>query len=299
MSDVIVCNDLTKKYKEKTALDNFSTVIGENKIIGLVGRNGAGKTTFLKTCAGYLLPTSGSIKILGQEPFDNLDVLTNLVFIDEEVQFQESVRLKDLLKLGGIYYRNWDSTFAWKLLKYFGLNEKLKYKKLSRGMKTQFNVIMGLACRAPVTLMDEPTLGLDAAVRKEFYNILMKDYLEHPRTFIISSHLMNEIENLLDEMILIHGGKLVFHKSMEELLRYALTLQGKSDVLEAFAKKKQVLYSELFGNSLMVGIKNDMSNEDYQYLTKNNIDIGKARVEDVYIWMTRDNERGGFDAFKG
>lgn len=299
MSNVITCNKLTKQYKDKKALDEFSISIEENKIIGLIGRNGAGKTTFLKTCAGYLRPTSGEMNIFGKTPFDNIEVLSEMVFIDEEILYPEGLKLKEILNMGKLYYKNWDDAFALKLLRYFGLGEKKTYKKLSRGMKTQFNIIMGLSCRAPLTLMDEPTLGLDVAFRKEFYNILLKDYIENPRTIIISSHLMGEIENLLEEIILIHDGKLLFQKAIEEMQAYALLLNGKKDVITSFIENKQVLNTENFGNSIIAGVVNDLTKEEIEYLEQKSVDISKAKIEDVYIWMTKNGKGGGFDAFEG
>ncbi|HEY9060009.1 MAG TPA: ABC transporter ATP-binding protein [Pseudobacteroides sp.] len=296
MSDVIICNQLTKTYKDKKALDSIDLYLGENKIIGLIGRNGAGKTTFLKTCAGYLRPTSGSISIFGSKPFDNIDVLSKLTFIDEEIQYDESLTLNDILSLGKLFYQNWDGAYADKLIRYFNLDGRKKYKKLSRGMKTQFNIIMSLACRAPLTLMDEPTLGLDVTVRKEFYNILIKDYVENPRTLIISSHLMSELENMLEEMVLIHGGRLVFHKSIEELQSYGIILNGKKEIVEPFIKGKNILKTETFGAGFIAGIENNLSKEDFSYLKENNVDVSKASIEDVYIWTTS-NGKGGFDAF--
>jgi ABC-type multidrug transport system, ATPase component len=299
MSDIVICNGLTKTYKTKAALSGLTFSIGENKMIGLIGRNGAGKTTFLKTCAGYILPTSGDITVFGGKPFDNLEVLSKLIFIDEEVQYNTSMKLGDILNLGKICHRNWDDAFAKKLLKYFDLNERLRYKKLSRGMKTQFNIIMGLSSRCPLTLMDEPTLGLDVAVRKEFYNIILKDYMENPRTFILSSHLMSELENMLEEMILIHNGKIVFQKPIEELQSYGVCLNGRQEIVKPFLDKKQVLNVETFGNSIIAGIVNDLTGEETAYLEHNNVDINRAKIEDVYIWLTKKEKGGGFDEFEG
>ncbi|MDP4093429.1 MAG: ABC transporter ATP-binding protein [Bacillota bacterium] len=299
MSDVIYCEGLKKTYKNVEALKDLSLSIGENKMIGLIGRNGAGKTTFLKTCAGYIRPTSGEISVLGGKPFDNLDVLSNIIFIDEEIQYNTSMRLGEIFRLGAIYYKNWDDAFAKKLLRYFSLDVKQKYKKLSRGMKTQFNMIVGLSSRAPLTLMDEPTLGLDVAVRKEFYQIILKDYMENPRTFILSSHLMSELENMLEEMILIHEGKVVFQKSIEELQSYAVLLNGKQEVLKPFLENKKVLNTETFGNSIIAGIVNDLSEKDTLFLENNNVDISKVKIEDIYIWLTKNGKGGGFDEFEG
>lgn len=264
----------------------------------MIGRNGAGKTTLLKTCAGYIKPTSGTVRIFDSIPFDNLNVSSKMVFVDEEIQYDESLSLNDILTLGKIYYQKWDFVFAEKLIKYFNLDYKKKYKKLSRGMKTQFNIIIGLASRAPLTLMDEPTLGLDVAVRKEFYKILVKDYMENPRTLILSSHLMNELENMLEEMVLIHEGKLIFHKSVEELQSYAILLNGKKEIIEPFIMNKEVLNIEVFNSSLIAGIKNNLSENDINYLKQKDVDVSKASIEDIYLWSTKNVEGGDFDVFK-
>jgi ABC-2 type transport system ATP-binding protein len=143
--------------------------------------------------------------------------------------------------------------------------------------------------------MDEPTLGLDAAVRKEFYNILLKDYMENPRTIIISSHLLSEIENLLEEIVLIKDGTLVLHKPMEELQEYAVYLNGRSDIVRTFIEKKQVLNTETFGNSIVAAVRNDLTADELAFLSDNSIDVSKVRVEDVCIFLTKSGKEGVFD----
>lgn len=293
---ILNCSSLTKKYTQKTALNDLSFSIDENKIVGLIGRNGAGKTTFLKTCAGFLLPTSGEITLWGEKVFDNLNVTSKMIFIDEEIQYHKSFRLTDILTMGAIYHKNWDSAFAKKLIKHFGLNEKQRYHKLSRGMKTQFNIIMGLSSRSPLTLLDEPTLGLDAAVRKEFYNILLKDYMENPRTIIISSHLLSEIENLLEEIVLINEGGLVLHNPIEVLQEYAVYLNGKKEIVAPFIQKKQALNTEEFGNSVIAAVKNELDGREISYLKDNNVDISKVSVQDLCIYLTKKEVE--FNAFE-
>lgn len=292
---VINCSNLAKQYKTKLAINNLSLSIDENKIVGLIGRNGAGKTTFLKMCAGYLRPTGGQLKILNEEVFDNINVLSELIFVDEEIKYHRTYRIKDIFELAQIYYKNWDAKFANKLLKYFNLDENQKYRRLSRGMKTQLNMIVGLASRAPVTILDEPTLGMDAAVRKDFYNILLKDYMDNPRTIVISSHLLNEIESLLEEIILIDNGELVLHKPIEEMQEYAVYLSGKKDVVEPYIRNKQVLNSEYMGNSLIAAIKNDLTDKEKEELLNKDIDISKVKVEDVCIYLTKKQRGGVFD----
>ncbi|MCX7710081.1 MAG: ABC transporter ATP-binding protein [Clostridia bacterium] len=289
--NVIECRKLSKQFGSKTALKELSFTVNDNKIIGFIGRNGAGKTTFLKTCAGFLKPTSGELTLWGEKVFDNLNVISNITFIDEEIQYEKEWELGKILMLGSLYYKHWDHVYAQKLLKHFELNEKLKYSKLSRGMKTQFNIIMGLASRSPLTLMDEPTLGLDAAVRKEFYSILLKDYAENPRTILISSHLLSELENLLEEIVLIHEGSAVLHKPIEEMQEYGIYLNGKKEILLPFIEKKEVFSTEVLGNSVIAGIKNDLSQNEFSYLKENNTDISKISVQDICIYLTK-SDRG-------
>lgn len=284
--DVIKANNLTKEYKDKKALDNLTLSIAENKIIGLIGRNGAGKTTFLKTCAGKIRQTSGEIKILGEEIFDNINVLADLIFVDEESQFDSSYKVKEILNVAKCYYESWDNELADKLLKHFGLDSNKKYKKLSRGMKTQVNIIVGICCRTPLTIMDEPTLGLDAAVRKEFYSILLNDYIKHPRTIIISSHLLNEIDMLLEDIILMDEGKLLLQTTMEEFRNYSIELCGDSEFLSQYVKGKEVINESIFGNSANIVIRNDLSEKELKMLKNANVDIKSVSTQDLFIHMT-------------
>src|SRR5690625_885506 len=204
--NIIECNQLTKSYGQLKALDHLSITIQENKITGLIGRNGAGKTTLLKTLAGYWRETSGEVKVFSEKPFDNLNVSANAIFIDDQIKFPESLTLMEILKQGENFYERWDMGFAKRLFKYFSFDEKQVHNNLSKGKISTFNVIFGLASRCALTMFDEPTTGMDAAVRKDFYRALLKDYLANPRTIIISSHHLDEIEDLLEDVLLIDQG---------------------------------------------------------------------------------------------
>ena len=298
MIEVMQTKNLSKAYGKKQAVNNISLTIEENKIVGLIGRNGAGKTTILKMMAGYFRPTSGQLCLWGQPVFDNLNVLSQLVFVDEEVQYEPSFRLEDILQICAEFYVNWDDAFARKLVRFFGLETKKHYEKLSRGMKTQFNIIVGIASRAPLTLLDEPTLGLDAAVRKDFYSILLKDYMEYPRTIIISSHLLSEMENLLSEIVLIDEGRLVLHEPIEVLQEYGIYLDGDKDILLGFSANRTVWSVETLGKSATLAMRNELSSADRIYLQENDITIRKIPVQDICIYLTKGREVGGFDAFE-
>lgn len=294
---VISTQGLTRTYGKTKALNDFSISIDENKIIGLIGRNGAGKTTFLKACAGYIRPTTGKVNLWGKKVWDNIDVLSELIFVDEEIQYDSSLKLKEILFVCENSYKNWDSAFADRLISYFGLDVGKKHKKLSRGMKTQFNIVVALAARTKLMLFDEPTLGLDAAFRKEFYDILLKDYIKNPRTIIISSHLLSEIENLLEEIVLIDEGKLVLHESVDDVRSRGILLNGRQEILEPFVKDRRVLSKQVLGGSWIVGVLNDLSEDEIAHLENNHVDISAIGAQDMCIYLTEKDNKGGFEDY--
>ncbi|GKX31409.1 ABC transporter [Vallitalea longa] len=289
---IINCRNLTKKYTNKLALDDVSFSIDENRIIGLIGRNGAGKSTLLKTCAGYIRPTSGDITLWDEPIFNNMNVLSRLIFINEDMRFHHSLKLKDIIKLSKIYYANWDNELATKLFNYFNLDIKLKYAKLSTGMKSQFNFIMGICSRMSLTLFDEPTLGLDAAVRKEFYNILLKDFMDNPRTIIISSHMLHELENLLEEIIIIKNGKFLMQEPIDVIQNYSVSLNGARKVIIPFIESHKTLFENELGDSITAGIENNLTKKDIYYLNENNVEINKISSEDTCVYLTSNTKEG-------
>lgn len=213
--NVVECNELIKIYGNSKALNNLSFTIEENKITGLIGRNGAGKTTLLKIIAGFLKQTSGDVKVFSENPFNSIKVSSNMIFIDDNMTLPETLNLTETLEAISGFYRNWDMELAKGLFNYFSLDPKQHYRSLSKGMKSTFNIIIGISCRSPLTIFDEPTTGMDAAVRKDFYRALLKDYIEVPRTIILSSHLLNEIEDILEEVLLIKEGEKLFQMQLQ------------------------------------------------------------------------------------
>jgi ABC-2 type transport system ATP-binding protein len=277
---------LMKHYGKQTGLNQVTVNIAGEKIIGLIGRNGAGKTSFLRICAGLLRPNAGEIRVWGEQPFDNLRVLSRLIFIGEETHYGNQLKLKEVMNLGAIYFPNWDQAFADKVMKRFQLDPAARYKHLSLGTKTQFKVLMGLASRVPLVLFDEPTLGMDAAVRKEFYNILVSDYSERPRTIVISTHLPDEVENLVEEVLLLKDGKVVLQKSIEEMQQYAIRLHGKKDDIDLGIQGKPVLYRENFANNSSVVIQSKSDPKELDWLEALNLHIRKVTFQDLCIYLT-------------
>lgn len=295
---IIECINLKKHFQKNQALDDFLALIEENKITGLIGRNGAGKTTLLKIIAGYLKPTSGEVKVFGQNPFNNLHVSANLIFIDEQMSFPESWQLEEIFDSLGLFYPHWNKELALRLLAYFSLNPKQVHNSLSKGMRSTFHAIIGLAARCPLTIFDEPTTGMDAAVRKDFYRALLKDYVAHPRTILLSSHLLNEIENILEDILLIKQGKKCLHLPVSELKSYALGLRGKTAALNQFLTGKEEFYREDFApEQSFVVTKNDFSEDELRELKKAGISTSAVPTEDICVYLTAQNKGGINDVF--
>ncbi|MGP7816433.1 ATP-binding cassette domain-containing protein [Niallia sp. 01092] len=174
---VVKCKNLEKRYKHHTAVNNLSFTIEENKITGLIGRNGAGKTTLLKMIAGHYKKSAGDLKVFSEDPYASLKVSTNMIFVDDQMVFPPSLTLSEIFQYAKSFYANWNDPLAKGLFDYFSFHPKTLHHKLSKGMKSTFNMIIGLAARCPLTIFDEPTTGMDAAVRQDFYRALLKDYI--------------------------------------------------------------------------------------------------------------------------
>lgn len=296
MTTIITCKELQKRYRFNKVIDNISLHIRENTITGLIGRNGAGKTTLLKMIAGFWRNTSGEIRVFGENPFDSLTVSANTIFVDDQMVFPESLTLEEILEDSGKFYQHWDATLANRLFTYFQFNERQLHHYLSKGQRSTFNMIIGLASRSPLTIFDEPTTGMDSAVRKDFYRALLKDYILHPRTILLSSHHLQEIEGMLEHIILIDRGKLIFHMPMDDVREYAVELIGEAKKVDQWAKDKKVLYKESIGiNEMKIVVKNEYSDEE---LGETGFSISNVSANDITVYLTNRTKGGIDDVFR-
>ena len=295
---VIQCNNLTKKFGHTEVLKDLSFSIEQNKITGLIGRNGAGKTTLLKLIAGFTKPSSGEVEVFSEAPFNNLKISQNMIFIDDNMVLPQSLNLTETLEAVSQFYPNWDSALAKRLFEYFSFHPKQRHQNLSKGMKSTFNIIIGLAARCPLTIFDEPTTGMDAAIRKDFYRALLKDYLDHPRTIVLSSHLLSEIDELLEDVLLIKNGEKRLHMSVEELKQLAIGLSSKADKIGELIRGKDVLYRKTVGvDSIYVVVENDFSEAEIQKMNANGIKLSPVSSEDICVYLTNTTKGGIDDVF--
>ena len=247
--------DVTMRYREHTALDAVTTSFTTDAITGLLGRNGAGKTTVMQLLTGHRVPTSGRVEVLGADPYENEAVLQQVCFVKEGQRYPDHFRVRDALRAAATLFPGWDEDLARSLVADFDLPARRQVTKLSRGMVSAVGITIGLASRAPLTLFDEPYLGLDAVARQLFYDRLIADYAEEPRTIILSTHLIEEISGLLEHVVLLDSGRVLLDDDVDTLRASALTVTGPTDRVAALGRQHELLSREVLGGSTRAVIR--------------------------------------------
>lgn len=203
-------------YGRHQALTDITTHIEAGTITGLLGRNGSGKSTLAMILAGQLKPT-GTVKVDGKAPFDDPTIMPSVCLVADETSVLGDSRAESTLDLWRATRPNWNEELAARLIDTWHIDTKRAPNKYSRGQRSAFYAALGLASRCPLTIFDEVHLGMDAVVRRQFYDTLLADYVEHPRTIILSSHLISEVEHILENVLFIHHGRLLAHGEADEL----------------------------------------------------------------------------------
>jgi len=203
---VLQATDVVKSYNKKEVLHSVSLTIEPGKIYGLIGRNGAGKTTLLSILTAQNTHDSGLVTYNGERVWENQKALDEICFSRELSPMllfgQNTLKVKEYLRAAALYYPHWDKEYAARLIEMFGLDTKKKIYKLSKGMMSMVTIVLALASRAPITILDEPVAGLDVVAREQFYDVLLADYAETGRTFIISTHIIEEAAGVFEDIIL-------------------------------------------------------------------------------------------------
>ena len=293
--DVISCKGLTKNFGRVKAVNDLSFTIEQNRITGLIGPNGAGKTTLLKIIAGFMRASSGQVMVFSENPFNSLKVSSNMIFIDENMKFPPLLSLEEILLSASAFYENWDMELAKGLFDYFSLDPGQQHHNLSKGMKSTFNMIMGLAARCPLTIFDEPTAGMDAGVRKDFYRALLRDYLQKPRNIIFSSHLLNEVEDVLEDILLLQEGRKRLHLPISDLKEFAVALRGKKEVVFDLTAGQEIYYQKSMGKDhCYIVIRRDPADGILKKSSTAGVEILPVKADDLCVYLTNRN-RGGID----
>ncbi len=251
---VVRVDGLTKRFGSFTAVDGVSFTLEPDRIYGLLGRNGAGKTTLMQLLTAQQFPTTGGIEVFGESPMENPAVLRRVCFVKESQKYPDDWRVKHVFASAPWFFDNWDAAFAERLIQEFRLPMKRPIKKVSRGQLSAIGVVVGLASRAPLTFFDEPYLGLDAVARQIFYDRLLEDFAEHPRTVVLSTHLIDEVSNLLEHVLVIDDGRILIDQDAEDVRSSAITVVGGRRAVDAFVAGREVLHRDGVGGLASVTV---------------------------------------------
>jgi len=281
MNIAIETRDLTRTHREVNALDGVSVQIRANTITGLLGRNGAGKTTFMSIATAQDRPTSGEVLVNGEAPFENAAVLEQMCFIRDNQRYPDDYKVRHALRAARIFYSNWSEELASELVELFRIPQKTVIKKFSRGQFSAIGIVIGLASRAPITFFDEPYLGLDATARGYFYDVLLRDYAEHPRTIVLSTHLIDEMDRLLERVVILDGGRVVQDADVEELRGHAYQASGREGSVQTFAEGRRVLKRRTIGGLASYVIEGPLSAEDRKLAADADLELQPVSLQDL------------------
>ncbi|MDY3905576.1 MAG: ABC transporter ATP-binding protein [Lawsonibacter sp.] len=282
---VLSARGVYKSYGKKEVLHNLDLTIEPGKIYGLIGRNGAGKTTLLGILTAQNTLDQGEVTYDGQPVWENQTALDNICF-SRELQptlfsGQNNLKVKHYLKSAAIYYPNWDQAYAGRLLAEFKLEPKKKICQLSKGQMSMVTILIALASRAPITILDEPAAGLDVVMRERFYQLLLEDYAQTNRTFIVSTHIIEEAASVFEQVIILDEGKIIENCPTEELIDQFRYVSGREDVVDEVCRGLEVLSTHQMGRHKTAAVRGGGVKLDAALSA--DVDVSPMNLQNVFV----------------
>ncbi len=287
---MIRTDSLTFSYEKAPVLQELSLTEQGPVITGLWGRNGSGKTTLMKLLAGYEKPDNGKVEIQGMSPYNNAEAIQHVCYMQEEHPFSSIWNVRDALRFGEYFNPNWDQKMAERLLGTFRLDKKKKITKLSKGMKSALQFIIGICSHADITILDEPVNGLDAGMRKKMYEVLRESHEENPRLILLSTHHIEEIQAICETLIVIKDGGVLFHEPMDEIKENGIWLSGSKNRLEKVIFGEKIIEKSEMNSVMRVMLDAPYTKEWKEVAHSNGLSIGKAELQDYLLNMTEEEE---------
>lgn len=278
----IEIKNVSKSFGNTQALDKVSITFGDNRIYGLLGRNGAGKTTLLNIITNRIFADNGEVLLDGIPTIENDKVLQKIYMMGEKDYYSLTMKVIDIFYWTKNFYPDFDMEYARKLADVFDLNINKNVKSLSTGYNSIFKVIIALSVNTPYVLFDEPVLGLDANHRDMFYRLLLEKYSESPSTIVISTHLIEEVSNVIEDVIIIKKGTIIKNESRENLLSQGYTISGKADTVDSFIKNKNVIGIETIGGLKSAYILGSINKETIP----TDLEVTKLDLQKLFVKLT-------------
>lgn len=278
----IEIKNVTKTFGKIKALDGVTLTFSNEKIYGLLGRNGAGKSTLLNIISNRLVKYDGEVLIDGESSIENDKAQSKIFLMSEVDTYPPAMKIKDIFKWTKQFYPNFNTEKANELAEKFGLETKKGIGSLSTGYRTIAKFIVAIMSNAQYTLLDEPILGLDANHRDLVYKTILEEYADNPRTIVISTHIIEEVASLLEDVVIINEGKVMITQSVEKLLSSGYGVSGKAKDVDEFTKDKNVIGFDSVGAMKVAYVlgKDNISS------VPENIEITPINLQKLFIELT-------------
>lgn len=287
----IEIQDVSLAYGETQALDSVRATVNGPRIVGLLGRNGSGKSSLLSVMAAFRPADSGTVTYEGQPVWENPAATSQIALIREGGDVHgEDEKLDEIFRYAAWLRPNWNAAMAEDLAEAFRIPRKTNLDKMSRGQRSAVGVVLGLATQAPVTMFDETYLGMDAPARVLFYDLLLKEYMERPRTFILSTHLIEEVSRILEEVIIIHEGEVLMQTATDDLLGQGVAVTGPAERVDAFVQGMTVIGAREMGRTRSTTVFGSMTTGQRQEARELGLDLTPLELQDLFVHLTSDKE---------
>jgi ABC-2 type transport system ATP-binding protein len=280
-ADGITITGLSKSFGRTEVLHEIDLHLPPDRVYGLLGSNGVGKTTLMSIICHHIFPSSGQVLIDGQPPAENAGVLERTCFIHEDQRWNDDFTLDILLRVAPGFFARWSSATAENLVGRFKLPRRTKLKKMSRGQRSALAITISLASRAPYTFLDEPYLGLDAGARSIFYTELLNEISEVPRTVIMSTHLIDEAASLMEDIILMRNGRLAMHADVDSITSQVSIVRGLGDDVDRLIGGLEVLSRQSMGRIESAMVRGLAGGEAHHRADELHVSIEPAGLQEL------------------
>ena len=293
---ILKAEGLCKSYGKNEVLHNLELTIQPGKIYGLIGRNGAGKTTLLGILTAQNTKDSGAVTYGGEPVWENQKALDHICF-SRELQATlfsgpNNLKVKHYLRSAAIFYPNWDEEYAQRLVTEFKLDLKKKISQLSKGQMSMVTILIALASRADLTILDEPAAGLDVVMRERFYQLLLEDFAQTGRTFVVSTHIIEEAASVFEQVIILDQGRILENCPTEELIDQFRYISGRDDVVDQACAGLEVLSVHQMGRHKTAAVRGSAAQLRAAQDSGADVDISPMNLQNVFVALCGHGDEG-------
>ena len=282
---VLVCENISKYKKDKEIVHNFSYNFLDNQIYAIIGNDTDKQNELLNLICGKEKASSGTVYLDGEPLYKNVIMSERLCYICSNTSFPNTLLVKEIFSIMANVFPKWDNPFAFEMITHFNIHLNDCYKNLNKNKKSLLNGILGLASRANITIFDHPIDEVETKDRYDFFNFLYKNHVRYPRTYIISTSYVDEIDFLINKVLFLDKGRLFAQFTVDEIKDNFRYLSGKTEVLKSLISGVKIVGIEERGNTLTLCIRQKLSKDDIRKYQKYLIKISEVPISSVYIYL--------------